>query len=142
MFLFPRRLDSLGVIPQRRGGDSNPRGLAPCRFSRPVQSAALPPLRVSELSGKLAVSSRDSWTSAAEVFPLLSPPASIEIVESRSERPMPADPDRLAYCIHGFFSPWNHPENPVNPVNSPLRGIFRDFRDFQDGSKISGLTSY
>ncbi len=29
---------------KRRGGDSNPRELAPCRFSRPVQSTTLPPL--------------------------------------------------------------------------------------------------
>src|SRR6266478_7866396 len=30
---------------ERRGRDSNPRTLARCRFSRPVQSATLPPLR-------------------------------------------------------------------------------------------------
>src|SRR5437879_1350105 len=29
----------------RRGWDSNPRGLVPCRFSRPEPSTARPPLR-------------------------------------------------------------------------------------------------
>ena len=33
---------------ERRGWDSNPRGLAPCRFSRPEPSTARPPLRGSE----------------------------------------------------------------------------------------------
>ncbi len=32
-------------IARRRGRDSNSRWLTPCRFSRPVQSATLPPLR-------------------------------------------------------------------------------------------------
>ena len=31
-------------VSKRRGGDSNSRGLAPCRFSRPVPSTARPPL--------------------------------------------------------------------------------------------------
>jgi hypothetical protein len=33
-------------IDWRRGWDSNPRGLAPCRFSRPEPSTTRPPLRI------------------------------------------------------------------------------------------------
>ncbi len=33
-------------LKERRGWDSNPRGLAPCRFSRPEPSTTRPPLRV------------------------------------------------------------------------------------------------
>ena len=37
----------------RRGGDLNPRGFYPCRFSRPVPSATRPPLRCGNCSGTL-----------------------------------------------------------------------------------------
>jgi hypothetical protein len=41
-----RMRQEIARIPKRRGWDSNPRGLSSCRFSRPVRSAALPPLRL------------------------------------------------------------------------------------------------
>ena len=37
----------------RRGWDSNPRGLSPCRFSRPEPSTTRPPFRVFLVAGKL-----------------------------------------------------------------------------------------
>src|SRR5262249_10046308 len=46
--------------PKRRGRDSNPRTLSCCRFSRPVRSATLPPLRTSSYRPSLPAEARNA----------------------------------------------------------------------------------
>ena len=79
-------------IGERRGWDSNPRRLAPQRFSRPSDSTALAPRRDGEFTGR-ARSDRQQMTSIEAVLFVSSDSSTWLIASTTAECVPPAQPE-------------------------------------------------